>query len=102
MPLDEDIDSSVTTPLFEEIVESVGESPDEIIEEIDEIEDEEAAATAPPRDEIEPTAGRLGRLRGRLSRSQGAIGKSMLGLLGAGDLDEESWEEIEDLSLIHI
>lgn len=96
VPLDEDIDSSVTTPLFEEIVESVGESPDEIIEEIDEIEDEEAAATAPPRDEIEPTAGRLGRLRGRLSRSQGAIGKSMLGLLGAGDLDEESWEEIED------
>ncbi|KNA92966.1 MULTISPECIES: signal recognition particle-docking protein FtsY [Gordonia] len=93
VPLDEDIDSSVTTPLFEEIVESVGESPDEIIEEI---EDEEAAATAPPRDEIEPTAGRLGRLRGRLSRSQGAIGKSMLGLLGAGDLDEESWEEIED------
>ena len=96
VPLDEDIDSSVTTPLFEEIVESVGESPDEIIEEIDEIEDEEAAATAPPREEIEPTAGRLGRLRGRLSRSQGAIGKSMLGLLGAGDLDEESWEEIED------
>ncbi len=96
VPLDEDTDSSVTTPLFEEIVESVGESPDEIIEEIDEIEDEEAAATAPPREEIEPTAGRLGRLRGRLSRSQGAIGKSMLGLLGAGDLDEESWEEIED------
>lgn len=96
VPLDEDIDSSVTTPLFEEIVESVGESPDEIIEEIDEIEDEEAAATAPPREEIEPPAGRLGRLRGRLSRSQGAIGKSMLGLLGAGDLDEESWEEIED------
>ena len=96
LPLDDDTDSSVTTPLFEEIVESVGESPDEIIEEIDEIEDEEAAATAPPRDEIEPTAGRLGRLRGRLSRSQGAIGKSMLGLLGAGDLDEESWEEIED------
>ena len=96
VPLDEYTDSSVTTPLFEEIVESVGESPDEIIEEIDEIEDEEAAATAPPREEIEPPAGRLGRLRGRLSRSQGAIGKSMLGLLGAGDLDEESWEEIED------
>ena len=50
----------------------------------------------PALDEIEPTAGRLGRLRGRLSRSQGAIGKSVLGLLGAGDLDEDSWEEIED------
>ena len=54
------------------------------------------ATTAPPLDEIAPTAGRIGRLRGRLSRSQGAIGKGVLGLLGAGDLDEDSWEEIED------
>ncbi|MGV9826567.1 signal recognition particle-docking protein FtsY [Gordonia sp. NPDC003429] len=58
--------------------------------------DASGAVAAPPREEIAPTAGRLGRLRGRLSRSQGAIGKSVLGLLGAGDLDEESWEEIED------
>ncbi|MFE0747507.1 signal recognition particle-docking protein FtsY [Gordonia sp. NPDC058843] len=54
------------------------------------------ATTAAPLDEIAPTAGRIGRLRGRLSRSQGAIGKGVLGLLGAGDLDEDSWEEIED------
>lgn len=46
--------------------------------------------------EIEPTSGRLERLRGRLSRSQNAVGKSLLGLLGGGDLDEDSWEEIED------
>ncbi|WP_067699051.1 signal recognition particle-docking protein FtsY [Nocardia jejuensis] len=46
--------------------------------------------------EIEPTAGRLTKLRGRLSRSQNAVGKSLLGLLGGGDLDEDSWEEIED------
>ncbi|MCR8895650.1 signal recognition particle-docking protein FtsY [Gordonia sp. GONU] len=59
-------------------------------------DDASGAVTAPPREEIAPTAGRLGRLRGRLSRSQGAIGKSVLGLLGAGDLDEDSWEEIED------
>ncbi|WP_019930001.1 signal recognition particle-docking protein FtsY [Nocardia sp. BMG111209] len=54
--------------------------------------------TAPtaPLEEIEPTAGRLTRLRGRLSRSQNAVGKSLLGLLGGGDLDEDSWEEIED------
>ena len=55
-----------------------------------------AVETAPQLDAIEPTEGRLSRLRGRLSRSQGAIGSSMLGLLGAGDLDEDSWEEIED------
>lgn len=56
--------------------------------------------TTPHLDEIAPPAGRLGRLRGRLSRSQGAIGKSVLGLLGAGDLDEDSWEEIEDTLLM--
>ena len=62
----------------------------------------EAAADAvlAPRDEIEPTAGRLDRLRGRLSRSQSAVGQSLLGLLGAGDLDEHSWEQVEDTLLV--
>ncbi|TCN58367.1 fused signal recognition particle receptor [Rhodococcus sp. SMB37] len=55
---------------------------------------------APALDEIEPTSGRLVRLRGRLARSQNAVGKSLLGLLGGGDLDEDSWEEIEDTLLI--
>ncbi|WP_304349083.1 signal recognition particle-docking protein FtsY, partial [Corynebacterium frankenforstense] len=49
-----------------------------------------------PVEEIAPAAGRLGRLRGRLSRSQNMIGKSVLGILSAGDLDEDAWEEIED------
>ncbi|WP_278312799.1 signal recognition particle-docking protein FtsY [Lolliginicoccus levis] len=54
----------------------------------------------PVLEEIEPTEGRLNRLRGRLSRSQNAVGKSLLGLLGGGDLDEDSWEEVEDTLLI--
>ncbi len=49
---------------------------------------------------IAPTAGRLERLRGRLAKSQNAFGRSMLGLLGGGDLDEASWEEVEDTLLI--
>ena len=53
-----------------------------------------------PLDEIEPTAGRLDRLRGRLVRSQSAVGQSLLGLLGAGDLDEDSWEQVEDTLLV--
>ncbi|MFC9662159.1 signal recognition particle-docking protein FtsY [Nocardia sp. NPDC127606] len=53
-------------------------------------------ATTTAIDEIDPTTGRLVRLRGRLARSQNAVGKSLLGLLGGGDLDEDSWEEIED------
>ncbi|WP_009943598.1 signal recognition particle-docking protein FtsY, partial [Saccharopolyspora erythraea] len=51
-------------------------------------------------EEIEPTSGRLERLRGRLSRSRSTLGQGLLGLLGAGDLDEESWEEIEDTLLM--
>lgn len=58
------------------------------------------AAPAPEIEEIAPPEGRLNRLRGRLSRSQNAVGKSLLGLLGGGDLDEESWEEVEDTLLI--
>ena len=49
---------------------------------------------------IEPAEGRISRLRGRLSRSQSLFGKSLLGLLGGGDLDEDSWSDIEDTLLL--
>ncbi len=59
-----------------------------------------AAPSAPALDEIEPAEGRLERLRGRLAKSHNTLGRSMLGLLGAGDLDEDSWQDIEDTLLI--
>ncbi len=49
---------------------------------------------------IAPPEGRLERLRDRLSKSQNAIGRSVLGLLGGGDLDEESWQDVEDTLLV--
>ncbi len=55
---------------------------------------------APALDEIAPPEGRLERLRGRLARSQNALGRSLLGLIGGGDLDEDSWEQVEDTLLI--
>jgi fused signal recognition particle receptor len=58
---------------------------------------EEAPA---PREEIAPADGRLERLRGRLSRSRSTFGQGLLGLLGAGDLDEDSWTEVEDTLLM--
>ncbi|WP_172798275.1 signal recognition particle-docking protein FtsY [Mycobacterium sp. GA-1285] len=58
------------------------------------------APAEPALDEIAPTEGRLERLRGRLAKSQNTLGRSMLGLLGGGDLDDESWEEVEDTLLI--
>jgi fused signal recognition particle receptor len=54
----------------------------------------------PDVEAIEPADGRLERLRGRLAKSQSTLGRSMLGLLGGGDLDEESWESVEDTLLI--
>ena len=60
----------------------------------------EPVATAPAFDDIAPTEGRLERLRGRLAKSQNTLGRSVLGLLGGGALDDESWDEIEDTLLI--
>jgi fused signal recognition particle receptor len=58
------------------------------------------APQAPEIEAIEPTDGRLERLRGRLARSQNALGRSMLGLIGGGDLDEDSWQDVEDTLLV--
>jgi fused signal recognition particle receptor len=58
------------------------------------------APKAPEIEAIEPTDGRLERLRGRLARSQNALGRSMLGLIGGGDLDEDSWQDVEDTLLV--
>ena len=55
---------------------------------------------APDVEAIAPPEGRLERLRGRLARSQNALGRSLLGILGGGDLDEGSWEEVEDTLLV--
>jgi fused signal recognition particle receptor len=59
---------------------------------------------APPEalvaEEIDPATGRLERLRGRLSKSRSVFGTSLLGLLGAGDLDEDSWQDVEDTLLM--
>ncbi len=63
---------------------------------------EEPVAEEPAAPEIEtpePTAGRLVRLRARLSRSQNALGKGLLTLLSREHLDEDTWEEIEDTLL---
>lgn len=108
------------TPLFESVAE---ENPVELSA-IREAEDAAEAARAqadaavtaldetptpvdvPPSarpaevEEIAPAVGRLGRLRGRLSRSQNVIGQGVLGILSAGDLDEDAWEEIEDTLLM--
>ncbi len=60
--------------------------------------DEKAAATA-TIERPEAPAGRLSRLRARLSRSNSSLGKGLLALIGREKLDDDVWEEIEDTLL---
>ncbi|HEY2280812.1 MAG TPA: signal recognition particle-docking protein FtsY [Streptosporangiaceae bacterium] len=57
-------------------------------------------ASAPAAPEIEkppPSAGRLVRLRDRLARSQSSMGSVLLGLLSRDRLDDDTWDEIEEV-----
>ena len=79
-----------------------GEAPVQTVEEIrlPPVEEAEPALEAPALEVPEPTAGRLVRLRSRLSRSQNSLGKGLLTLLSRERLDEDTWEEIEETLLI--
>src|SRR5690606_9977787 len=59
----------------------------------------EPGVVAPPVERPEPAAGRLVRLRSRLARSQSTMGRGLLALLSRDQLDEDTWEEIEDTLL---
>jgi fused signal recognition particle receptor len=59
-----------------------------------------AQATATATIDIErppPSAGRLVRLRARLARSQTGIGSVLLSLLSRDRLDDDTWDEIEEV-----
>ncbi|GIJ45780.1 signal recognition particle receptor FtsY [Virgisporangium aliadipatigenens] len=60
------------------------------------IVEEPAAPPVPQLETPEPTAGRLVRLRARLSRSQNLFGKGLLALLSRDKLDDDTWDEIEE------
>ena len=48
----------------------------------------------------DPVAGRLVRLRGRLSRSNGLLGMALLALLSRQTIDEATWDEVEETLLL--
>ncbi|WNI18284.1 signal recognition particle-docking protein FtsY [Actinacidiphila sp. ITFR-21] len=74
------------------------EEPRRTIEEVPLPEATAAPEAAPPVavEQPEPAAGRLVRLRSRLSRSQNSLGKGLLTLLSRERLDEDTWEAVED------
>jgi fused signal recognition particle receptor len=69
------------------------------------VAEREAAAAAeqpivvPDLDVPPPSAGRLVRLRSRLSRSQSTFGRGLLTLLSRDTIDDDTWEEVEDILL---
>lgn len=105
-PAAPDITAPPAEPHVGDEAETPRDEPRRTIEEVD-LPDGSApvAVEEPPALEIpeievpEPTAGRLVRLRARLSRSQNALGKGLLTLLSREHLDEDTWEEIEDILL---
>jgi fused signal recognition particle receptor len=60
-----------------------------------------AAPYAPPGpptvERPPPSVGRMVKLRGRLARSQTAFGSALLSLLSSGKLDDETWDEVEEV-----
>ncbi len=59
-----------------------------------------AEAAAPPPPALEkppPSAGRMVRLRARLARSQSGFGSALLSLLSRDRLDDETWDELEEV-----
>ncbi len=57
------------------------------------------AAVLPGVERPDPVAGRFRRLRARLVRSESTLGRALLALLSRDQLDEETWEQIEDTLL---
>ncbi|MFD4026519.1 signal recognition particle-docking protein FtsY [Streptomyces sp. NPDC058576] len=99
---------TITPPAEPQVGEEAETPRDEARRTIDEVGlpdatapvEEAPVAEAPAPLEIpEPTAGRLVRLRARLARSQNSLGKGLLTLLSRDNLDEDTWEEIEDTLL---
>jgi fused signal recognition particle receptor len=62
----------------------------------------ESPTEAPPQPTLDvppPSAGRLVRLRGRLSDSQSTLGRGLLALLSRDTIDDDVWDEVEDTLL---
>jgi fused signal recognition particle receptor len=57
----------------------------------------EPLAPRPTLEKPPPSAGRMVRLRARLARSQSGFGSALLSLLSRDRLDEDTWDEIEEV-----
>jgi fused signal recognition particle receptor len=71
----------------------------DVLERPTEAVDVETLPEVPALEVPEPSAGRLARLRARLARSNTAVGKGLLALLTRDQLDQGTWDEVEETLL---
>ena len=90
-----DVIAPPAEPTVGEDAETPRDTPTRTIEDTDLPE----VAPTPTLERPESAASRLVRLRLRLSRSQGGIGRGLLALLSRDRIDEDTWEDIEDTLL---
>ncbi len=85
-------------PTVGEDAETPRDTPTRTIEDatLPEAPVEPPVEAAPVLERPESAASRLVRLRERLARSQGPLGRGLLALLSRDVVDEDTWEEIED------
>ena len=60
---------------------------------------EAPVAETPALETPPPSAGRMVRLRARLARSQGTLGRGLLTLLSRDTIDDDTWDEVEETLL---
>ncbi|MEU4395865.1 signal recognition particle-docking protein FtsY [Kribbella sp. NPDC023855] len=82
----------LTEPKVGDDAEEPRDTPTRTLEDTELPEPSTATTTV---EKPESAQGRLVRLRARLARSQGSLGKGLLALLSRDKLDEEAWEDIE-------
>lgn len=82
-----------------EPVTSSADSAPEQGEEASGSDEDQPQTTTTTLERPDSAAGRMVRLRARLSRA-GSLGSTLLSLLSRGDLSEEDWEEIEEALLL--
>ncbi len=98
-PVDRSAGTDTLAPPAEPHVGDDAETPrDTPTRTIEEAELPDLAPT-PTLERPESAASRLVRLRERLSRSQGGLGRGLLALLSRDRIDEDTWEDIEDTLL---
>ncbi len=73
------------------------DTPTRTVEDVELVIEEPAAPTL---ETPAPAAGRWVRLKARLARSNSALGKAILALLSSDNVDDATWEEVEDTLIL--